>query len=415
MKRPPATLLVLSAVAAVVAALLMWDRGRPASDDLARDRERLLPRFDRAAATELTLTRGGVTTALRHEAGGWYTTTPHRRADDAAVEALLGALEYGQIERRVAHIDAATRAQLGLDQPRVVIAVGGHVLRVGGEAPARAVYVQRDDEDDALVADHRLIETADLDPSLWRSLRLTLSEPGDATRVAFGAWAVARHRGWRVTAPVETRADDAKVDALVQSLVRIRAKRVLADDSADATQAATGVALALEGVVEARLGGACPNAPAETEVLRSDGARLCFATTDLNLLRAPATSLYQRRLFPLRLDDLVAADVDALSLRRADGRWQIVAPAAAAGPASDDAVRAWLEPLLAAEARAFAAAAPVAGVHVRLATRDDEVSADVARAAARRAGESVTLELTTPLVPTVDPAKLRAANPTPEP
>ena len=413
MKRPQATLLVLSALAAIVAALLLWDRGRPSSDEVARDRERLLPQLDRATTTELTIARGNVTTALRHEAGGWYLTTPHRRADDAAVEALLGALEYGQIERRVAHVDASTRAQLGLTQPRVIVRAGGHVLRIGGEAPARAVYVQRDDETDALVADHRLIETADLDPSLWRSLRLTLTEPGDAAQVAFGAWTVARHSGWRVMQPVETRADDGKVDALVQSLVRIRAKRALADDSAN--PAATGEALALQGVVEARVGGACPNAPAETLVARSDGALLCFATTDLNLLRSPATSLYQHRLFPLRLDDLVAVDVGTLSLRRADGRWQIVAPVAAAGPASDEAVRAWLETLLLAEARAFAAAAPVAGVRVRLATRDDDVSADVAATAARRTGESVTLELTTPLAPAIDPAKLRATPPPPAP
>ncbi|HEX4456871.1 MAG TPA: DUF4340 domain-containing protein, partial [Polyangia bacterium] len=214
MKRQ-APLFILSAIAALVAALLLWDRGRPSSDDVARDREKLLPSFDRAAAMEIAIERGGVTTALRHEAGGWYTTTPHRRADDAAVEALLGALEYGQVERRVAHVDAATRAQLGLDRPRVTIRVAGHVLRVGGEAPARAVYVQRDDEPDALVADHRLVETADLDPSLWRSLRLTLSDPLEAARVAFGPWAAERRNGWHITRPVTTRADDAKIDALL--------------------------------------------------------------------------------------------------------------------------------------------------------------------------------------------------------
>lgn len=402
-----ATLLVLSAVAALVAALLLWDRGRPASDEAARAQEKLLPSFDRAAATELTIERGAVSTALRHEAGGWYTTTPHRRADDAAVEGLLGALEYGQIARRIGHVDAATRAELGLDHPRVVVRVAGHTLRIGGEAPARAVYVQRDDEPDALVADHRLVETADLDPSLWRSLRLTLSDPLEAARVAYGPWAAERRNGWRIARPVSTRADDAKVDALLQSLARARAKRELPNVGAAEAGQGAATSLSLEGAVEARIGGVCPGAPAETEVFRADGAVLCFVTTELNLLRAPPTSLYQRRLFPLRLDDLVAADVGPLSLRRADGRWQIVAPAAAAGPARDEAVRAWLEPLLTAEARAFVAAAPVAGLHVRLASRDDDVAADLAATSARRAGESVTLELAAALSLTIDPAKLR--------
>ena len=398
------TLFAFAAVAAVMAALVWWDRGRPSSDEQARSRDKLLPNFTRAAATEIGITRGDKVTELRHQADGWYVATPHRRADDNAVEALLGALEYGEISRRIAHVDAATRATLGLDHPRVVVRVAGHTLAIGGEAPGRAIYVQRDAEPDALVADHRLVETADLDPALWRSQRLTLAEPSDAARVAYADWAADRHGGWRIVQPVVARADDAKVDALLQSLSRARARRELDVDGGGAGQ---GVALSLDGQLQARVLGACPGAPSEVEVVRADGAVLCFAATDLNLLRAPRWSLFQHRLFPLRIDDLVAVDAGPLQLRRSEGRWTIAAPAAVAGPARDEAVRAWLEPILAAEARDFGAAAPLAGLRLRLATRDDDISADVAGVAARRGGESVTLALTTPLAPPVDGKQLR--------
>jgi hypothetical protein len=399
------TLAMLAVAALALAALIVWDRGRPSTDEQAKARAELLPSFQRAAATEIAVVRGARTTTLRHEAGGWFTADPHRRADDGAVDGLLAALEYGRIERRLGPVDAATRHQLGLDQPRVIVRVAGHVLRLGLDAPARAVYVERDGEPGPLVAEHRLIEVADLEPSLWRSSQLTLADPAAAGRIAYGAWTLERRAGWRVVRPVETRASDAKVDALVQALGRARARRSL-DDVVDAGVAGPGVPLALDGALQAHIAGACPGAPAETLVTRADGAVLCFASTDLSLLRAPSTTFHERRLFPVRLDDIVAADVGPLSLRREAGRWRIIAPAPALGYAADAAVRAWLEPIVTAEARAFVTAAPVAGVRIRLATRDDDVTANVAATQARRAGESVTLDLMSPLLPSTDPLPL---------
>ena len=401
------SLALLAAVAVVMAALVWWDRRRPSTEEAARQHERILPGFDRAAATEITVDRAGVTTQLRHEASGWWLVAPRRRADDGAVEALLAVLEEGQIERRLAVVDEPLRQRLGLAAPRARVHVAGRTLTIGGDDPSRGVYLMRDGEPGALVAEHRLVETADLDPRLWRSMRLGLREPADAARLAYGeSWALERRGGWRVTRPVATRAADAKVDALVQSLSRARAVRELA--AAPAGQG-DGVALLIDGAVEARLGGACPGAATETLVARADGAWLCFRTTDLNLVRAPATTFYERRLFPLRLDDIVAADVGALHLRREQGSWRIVAPPGAVAPARDEAVRAWLEPLLAAEARSYATAPPGAGTRVRLATSAEELIATVDGARARRAGETVTLELVAAPPLSADPMPLRAA------
>jgi len=62
-------------------------------------------------------------------------------------------------------------------------------------------------------------------------------------------------------------------------------------------------------------------------------------------------------------------------------------------------VRAFVEPLLLAEAARFSPSPPGAtgGTRVRLATRDQEIVATVDNARAQRAGDTLTLVLTTPL------------------
>lgn len=384
------SLLALGVAAAVVAALVWLDQRRPSTDESTRERQRIVPGFDRARATEVAIDRRGTVTTLRHEASGWWLVgPPRRRADDSAVESLLAVLEYGQIDRRVGAADAALRGELGLAPPRVVVRVAGHTLRIGGDDPSRGVYVSRDDERDILVAEHRLVETADLDPRLWRSLRVTLRDPAEARSIATTRWTLTRAAGWRVTEPAIARAADAKVDALVQALERTRA---VAENDARAPVAG-GVTLSLDGERQARLAG--------DAVDRADGARLTVRASELDLVTAPPETYYERRLFPLRLDELVAIDVGALALRRDGGRWRVVAPASAAHDAADDKVRAFAEPLLAAEARSFspapAATSDAHATRVRLATRDDEVTAAVDGARAVRAGETLALDLAAPL------------------
>jgi uncharacterized protein DUF4340 len=385
------SLVILAGLAALVGLLVWWDQRRPSTDERQRERQQLLPGFDRARATEIEIDRRGAVTRLRHEASGWWLVgPPRRRADDAAVESLLAALEYGSVERRVAgmHVD-----------PRVTVRVAGHTLRIGGDSPTRGVYVQRDDEPDAVVADHRLVETADLDPRLWMSLRLTLRDPNEARSITLGDVTLSREHGWRITRPVDAgaRANDAAVDALVQSLVRSRGEVA----EPQGTIGSAGFAVALDGEKQVTLWGAGEHA------IRADGATLRFRKTDLNAVYAPIEHYYERRLFPLRADDLVAVDVGPLQLRREAGAWRVIAPLSAVGPARDEAVRAFVEPLLAAQARDFTPAPPAAGTRVRLATRDDEVVATIDGTRARRSGDAVTLELGTPPDVALDVKRLR--------
>ncbi|MCU1281573.1 MAG: hypothetical protein JWM53_5119 [bacterium] len=390
------SLVVLGVIAVGVAALIVWDRQRPSTEEATRERQHLLPGFERARATEIEIERPTPPTKLRHETSGWWIEGPPRvRADDTAVESLLSVLEYGQVERRIPTVDAKLRRTLGVDVPRAIVRVGGHTLRIGGDDPSRGVYVERDGEAGVVVAEHRLIETAGIAPELWRSTRLTLADPAQAKKIATDGWTLERGRGWRLTRPIVARASDAKVDALVQALERARG---LPDERPLGT-IGSGESLALDGVEQARLIGACPSGAAnQLLAIRADRAALCFRATDLNLVRTPLATYYERRLFPLRLDDIVAVDVGPLKLRREAGAWRIIAPLAAVRPVDDTKVRAFLEPLLAAEARSFSPAPPAAAAtRVRLATADDEVIATVDGARARRDGETITLELAAPL------------------
>jgi hypothetical protein len=401
--RRNATLIGLAVVLALLAGLALLDRTRPSSDQAAHTRRRILPDFVRAQASHIELARrDGRKVTLVHEATGWWLAEPRRRADDDAVEALLAVLEFGQVERRATVADAEARKRFGLDPPLVTISVGAHVLRVGEDGPVHGVYLLRDDDREVLVAEHRLVEVADRDPQLWLSLRVTLSDPLAARQLATDTWTLTRERGWRVTRPMSARASDGKVDALLQSLVRVRAQR------ATSLPAVRGVPLlALDGTVEAW--NAQPQQPASCQqlILRADQTQLCFARSDFDTLRAPVNTLYERHLFPLRLDDVRALDIavagQELALRREEGVWRIVAPRRESGPASDDKVRAIVRALVEAEARGFVSEAPRGAlVRVRVASADDDVSAMLAAAGGvglgRREDETVTLEIDPALV-----------------
>ncbi|HEY1586160.1 MAG TPA: DUF4340 domain-containing protein, partial [Polyangia bacterium] len=280
------------------------------------------------------------------------------------------------------------RKKLGLDPPRDIVRVEGHTLRIGGDDPSHGVYVARDDEPGAVVAEHRLVETADLDPRLWMSMRVTLRDPSEAKTISVGEWTLAHDHEWRVTRPDSGLANEAKVDALVQALTRARA---VAEDPSRPPLVG-GTVLAIDGEPQARIDG--------ERVDRADGARLTFRKPDLNLVTAPPTLYYERRLFPLRLDDIVAVDVGPLKLRRESGVWRLVAPATPARTVDDAKVRAFLEPLLAAEATRFLvtkgeADTAAGGRKVRLATSDEQIVATIDGVLAERDNDAVTLVLPT--------------------
>jgi hypothetical protein len=321
----------LGALALVVGALVWWDLTRPAGDP-----DRLVPGLDRARLSTITIVRDGATVKLQRDGAAWKLDGI--RADGDAVDQLLGALEFEKVERRVQRDDALMK-QAGLASPRLTVEVGRTRLAIGGDAPGgRASYVGRGRE--ILVVDHRLRDVADLPPSKWRLVRPLLSDTGAIQSLAVGDVKIERAGdGWTVDGkPAAPRAVDQLLDAVDRARGELRSP----------SKKEAGVAIAVNGVVEARVAGRCDRGPA---LARSDGAMLCFDDAALAPLFQPAAKLIEPRLFPLTVDAITDVDLRGgekrLALHRESAMWRIVAPLDAAGPADDASVRAWLDELVA--------------------------------------------------------------------
>lgn len=341
---------MLAALFVAMGGLVWWDRSRPSTDDAKRARTRLLPGFDSGAADSIAIERGGATIRLRREGNGWWLVEPHRKAEQTSVDALLGALEFGMLERRV-KADAELRDKAGLSKPAIVLTVGNSRLAIGADAPGRGVYVGRAGEPEVLVAEHRLKELTDVAAEDWISKRLTVGSSDDAHAIAIGPLTLERGASdWRVTAPEHARASDAAVSSLRKSLAEARAARLIAEGAGT-------IPLRLDGRDEAQLGGGCPGHAGERLVARADGAVLCFDAKTLAALDVKPDALREKRPFPLELDAISVIDAEldgrAISLRRSEGVWRITAPLECAAIADDAAIRDWLKSVLAIEATGF--------------------------------------------------------------
>jgi hypothetical protein len=351
---------LLAAVAALIAALVWWDRGRPTTVDSKRATEELAPRL--GTVDRIVIERRPRSVTMVSDHGQWRLQNG-TRADDRAVDALLSTLRYGRVERLV---DA--RLDVKLDRAHIV--AGDVDLRLGEDAPGRGLYVRRGDQ--LLVAESRLAEVAAAD---FRSRSAVLDDVSAASTVQIGPLALERQAaGWRVVAPRPALGDPQAVQQLLDALAAARADSFAAGPPP--SPAPADDVIALDGRVQGRIhwdgDKGCGKLP---HVARADGAVLCFAEATLAPLKARVDDLRLGRLTTLALDDIDAADFEIagkkLSLVRADHEWRMVAPQAA--PAEDRLVRERLQALLQLKARAFAPPGAVPIGHARLAGGGDEV------------------------------------------
>ncbi len=344
------TTALLVIAAGVVGALVWWDQRRPSTDEARAAHGKILPGFDRGRARAISVQHAGVVTTLTHEGDAWLVDGKGR-ADADAVEALLGALEFGSVERRLRPPDAATRAQLGLAAPKTGVTVDGVSLKIGAADPSgRAVYVLRGDEPEVLVVEHRLLEVTDLPAGGFRAQGLVTTALESVHALAYGALSVSSDgAGWKVGA---MRADAAKVDALLDTLRRAHARRVIETAPHDG-----GTALLVDGRIEARVIGPCPAHVDEQLVARADGTLLCFAADELKPLAGSPLALREARPFSRGLDQVSAVhvqrDKQELTVLRQAGQWRITVPRERAGLADDGLVRAWVGRLLQTHASGF--------------------------------------------------------------
>jgi hypothetical protein len=290
----PVVLLVLAAAAAAYAYLV--DRGTVSDADRAARRRDVFPSFRVDEVARLELEHGAEQLVLERSTDGgagslWTMTSPRNdRADAAAVDVLLRDLERATRLRDVDERDA-----VGLEAPRVrgTVRVGALEYRfaLGADAPLPegAAYMKLEGEG-AFVVDRalkvQLLRGADdyRDRSIvpWGASGTARIE----ARSASGATFALERRGptFRV-AGRGLRAARATVDRILTALADARAETFLDDAEADRATARPEVEIsvipreAATGRVQLRIGGACPGAPGDVVVVRTEPSRLSACVT----------------------------------------------------------------------------------------------------------------------------------------
>jgi Domain of unknown function (DUF4340) len=188
---------VLGAIAALLAAYLLLFDHHPRDRGTAAG-ARLVPALDRAGVRRVTIARAGEPPfALVREGEEWRIAPGDTRADRAAVEDLLNAIDQGESGRTA---DVAPDS-VGLSPPRVSVSLDdGHAsaeLLLGqADATDRGVFVQRRAGDPVVVGPRRILQLVDRPSSAWRDQRLLPLSPDLVTHVGWRRSPTDREHVW---------------------------------------------------------------------------------------------------------------------------------------------------------------------------------------------------------------------------
>jgi Domain of unknown function (DUF4340) len=181
-------LAVLGAVAALLAAYLLFFDRDPRGAAPAGQGARLLPAFDRAALSRLTVARAGEPpfALVRGAEGAWRIEPGDQPADQASIEDLESALDQAE-SARIADVSPEA---VGLAPPRVTLMLtqGGRSdeLRLGrADASGRGVFVQSAAGGPVRVGPQRLLQLADRSAAALRDRRLIPFAPDQVARVSW--------------------------------------------------------------------------------------------------------------------------------------------------------------------------------------------------------------------------------------
>jgi hypothetical protein len=416
----PRTLSVLTVVVGLLAILVAADRPRaPVDADL---RTRLVDGFAAAHVRELRLAAPGKPAIVLERRGdGFVLKQPVAApADRAALQDLLGTLEYVSWRRRVPAGGAAEAKARGLDDASARSAAvtfddGRTVrLRIGrSEAALERTWMNlAGSATDVLVDDYfaRALDRGVDD------LRRRDPLPVDASTTDVRLEAGAAHLVLRGAPPCVVldasgacaRADGERVAQLLRRLGDLRLARFVADAAAPAATPPTLHIVAAGHELSAFA--ACPGAP-ELVLVRSELGRGCVRADLIAAFvadSADALAWVDRTVLPYSARELrrvtMSRGATRLVLEREGGAWQRVLGAGAPRvPVDDDAFAGWWHDLASFAATQVVAAAPLPAPPAGAVTLElvaDQgpplllwlaPATEKARVLVRRAGEPVAL------------------------
>lgn len=366
-------------VAALVAYIVVFERGSLSTKELDERKGRVLTTFVRDHLTRLALTRDGKTLVLERKLDDDGTFAPWKliapiaaEADQDSVDRLLGELEWLSARRILEHLPGNELEQLGLKKPRFRVGYRAsgddYTFEVGhGDAQGDNFYSAYAGEDTVYVVPKTLVEALDHDLGHFRAKEFL----GNIT----SAWAerltlrsgsrqlsVQKENGkWWLLDPPKGYADERRVKEWVDKLDSLRAVRFLEGDAkseAERALKAANFSVELRVVPDVhredkvaqrfvlRIGPACAGHDGERYAQAGEkGDPVCVRAEDVARFEASADDLRLTRLFSADPSEIERVEIEASELHwvlKRDGEnW---AGEGLAAP-EREAVEAWLRDL----------------------------------------------------------------------
>ncbi|MEY4514376.1 MAG: hypothetical protein RLZZ450_6498 [Pseudomonadota bacterium] len=391
-------IVVLGLVATLLLAyVLVFERASVTSKERSERSGRVLVSFVREKVERLSVQRNGTRVVLARTPrddgtfAGFRVLEPYAaKADDDAVDQVLGELEWLSARRTLDAISPQDEQRFGLATPRYRVSFEAgrdkHTLSIGhGDVHGDGVYVRVDAEPRAFVVPKSIVDVLAHEPGHFRDKQLFPDLTVAWVRkldVVHGA--SQRHfskdegRWWIAEAP-KVYADHKRIDELLHTVSELRAAHYLEPGEQAAAQAAlsTDVTRLEIAVVpdEARedkkprtpvltFGGPCRGHAGERYVRSepgdgSAGLLVCVSAADLEPLELGNAPLQELRLFASELSAVqsfvLSQGKQKLALAREGESWKAQSGSAAesVGSVDREGVEAWLADLAAARALRF--------------------------------------------------------------
>ena len=305
MKRHLSTI-VMVVIALALGAYLWADRNHGTTGEQKARANNAFPIWRKDEVREVSIVHDGETLVLVKKDGVWRMRSPHDElADAAAVERLLGTLEYATISRR------ATEGP-GLDAPRATgaIAMRGLTTRfaLGADSPRPegSAYLRIDDAA-PIVVGRELVQALMQSCDTFRDRTVVPYLATELSRFEVKGRFVLERLDDRTFKTAGVLASRAAVDRMWAALAEMRAES-FPKDADVANPVLTIVLTPKDGrpPSEIAIGNACPGQPNDVLVLRRTPTRIaaCAPKDIVGRLSPSDDALLERRPFTLHADEM---------------------------------------------------------------------------------------------------------------
>lgn len=327
--------------------------------------------FDPAGVREFRITSPSEELFIKRRGNGWRIEGDDKdRANPALIRDVLKLAANLQYSDRIDGREFRSDDDLGdygLKKPKRKIQISGDqdmTLLIGKDAAGDGkIYARRGSDRDVYVIDDDILKLAFQDAQKFRDPRLTDLEADQVDRVIIrrpdGQIELTQDaRGWRMVKPLNAPADQAAVDAFLNTLLGLTIREVLNDDSGDLSrygivEGTNEISFYAEGKERhqtLRIGQATQDSVIAEFTARDSVFRLPPET--VKLLNVTTDALRDHRLFPINIDLVdrirLTFPEQTLELRRSGDDWQLKT-GTETRPASTQAVRALVDAISSAK------------------------------------------------------------------